>query len=410
MKKKILFMLISMNVGGTERAFLNMLHELPKEEYDITVLLLQKKGGFYQDIPKHVTIKEMKDFPQVGRHLRHLSYNPKQKIKEHLYKRRYKEALFLFALQSYIRVTKDRRMLFKIIFKKVPMMKDEYDIAVAYAGPMDIITYYIATRVKAAEKHQWIHFDVNQIGFDLWFAKKMYKSFNRIFVVSKTAATNLKEKIPTLSNKIETQVSSLPVSTITQFAEKEDVFNTSSTLKIVTVARVMKEKGPDIAVKVLYELKKLGYNIQWHWIGEGEWMVHIKNLIKELDVEDSFILEGLKSNPYPYIRQSDIYVQPSRHEGYCLTIAEARALKKPIVATDTAGAAEQIKNGETGLISGVDVQELLQSIVKLIENPKLRIKFGEALKRENVGQLTPVNFKERNTYFERNTSRKQSTV
>lgn len=383
-------MLISMNVGGTERAFLNMLDELPEEEYEITVLLLQKKGGFYQEIPQHVIIREMKEFPQVGRQLRHLSYKPKEKIKDHLSKRRYIQALFLIAIHSYMRVTKDRRILFKRIFKQVPIMEEEYDVATAYAGPMDIITYYIATRVKAAEKNQWIHFDVNQIGFDPEFARRMYKSFNRICVVSNTAAIQLKEKLPTLSHKIETRTNVVSSMTVKELAEKEDVFPASSIIRIVTVARIMNEKGPDLAVKILYALRQRGYNLQWHWVGEGEWMTHIQKMIKEFDIEDSFILEGAKSNPYPYIRQSDIYVQPSRHEGYCITIAEARALERPIVTTDTVGAQEQIKHGETGLISGLNEQEIMQNIISLIEDPELKNKLSKALQKEKDDKVVPI--------------------
>ncbi len=383
-------MLISMNVGGTERAFLNMLDKLPEEEYEITLLLLQKKGGFYQEIPKHVTIREMKEFPQVARQLRDLTYNPKEKIKEYLSKRRYKQALFFMAIHSYMRVTTDRRILFKKVFKQVPIMENEYDLAVAYAGPMDIITYYIATRVKAAEKNQWIHFDINQIGFDPEFARRMYKSFNRICVVSNTATIQLKEKLPTLSHKIETRTNEVSAMNITDLAEKEDVFPASSIIRIVTVARIMNEKGPDLAVKILYALRQLGYNIQWHWIGEGEWRTHIQKMIKEFGLEDSFILEGAKSNPYPYVRQCDIYVQPSRHEGYCITIAEARALERPIVTTDTVGAQEQIKHGETGLISRLNEQEIMHNIISLIEDPELKDKLSKALQKEKDDKEVPI--------------------
>lgn len=400
-------MLISMKVGGTERAFLNMLHELPEEEYKITVLLLQKKGGLYRELPKHVIVREMKEFPYVGRHI---SYNPKEKVKEHLSKRRFKQAFFLFVLHSYMKVTKDRRILFKRVFKKVPVLKEEYDIAVAYAGPMDIITYYIATRVKAVEKYQWIHFDVNQIGFDHRFARRMYQFFDRIYVVSNTGAEHLKGKIPTLSAQIETQRNTISAERIIQLAEKEDVFPISSTIKIVTVARITKEKGPDIAVKILSELKKQGYNLQWHWVGDGECLEYIKKLIRELKVEDSFILEGSKSNPYPYIDESDIYVQPSRHEGYCLTIAEARALRKPIVATATAGAKEQIQHNETGLISEINEQELLKVIVKLIKNPGLRHRLSEALQKENDRQQILIDFKNRSKPYKGRLPRKHSTI
>src|SRR5690625_15110 len=291
MRKRVLFMLISMNVGGTERAFLNKLNELPKEKYEITVLLLQRKGGLDLQLCDYVREKDMNVYTYIRRHT---TYNRKDELLYHYIKRRYKQAFFLFVLHYYMKITKDCSIFFRNTFKRVPMLEHEYDIAVAFAGPMDIITYYIAKRVKAKEKYQWIHFDVNEIGFDLKFARKMYKYFDRIYVVSKTASIILKEKLPTLSYKIESQKNTLSTATIIQLARKEDVFPVSSTIRIVTVARIMKEKGPDIAVKILCKLKKLGYNIRWHWIGGGEWATYIKEMIKECKVEDSFILEGLK--------------------------------------------------------------------------------------------------------------------
>jgi len=137
MKKKILFMLISMNVGGTERAFLNLLHELPKEEYDITVLLLQKKGGFLKNLPPHVKVKELEDFPQIGRNI---SYHPINKIKALVSERQYKQAFSLFTLHEFMRITKDRRSMFEKVFKNIQVHHEDYDIAVAYAGTMNIIT------------------------------------------------------------------------------------------------------------------------------------------------------------------------------------------------------------------------------------------------------------------------------
>src|SRR5690625_7513172 len=106
-------------------------------------------------------------------------------------------------------------------------------------------------------------------------------------------------------------------------------------------------------------------------------------MIADHQLEKSFILEGVKKNPYPYIRQGDIYVQPSRHEGYCLTLAEARALNKPIVTTATSGALTQLSHGKTGLITDINDQSLLNTIIELIENPDLRKTLSKTLQEIN---------------------------
>ena len=62
MKKKIVFMVINMNIGGTEKALLNMISEMPEEKYDITILMLEIKGGFLDYIPKHVNIEVLRGY------------------------------------------------------------------------------------------------------------------------------------------------------------------------------------------------------------------------------------------------------------------------------------------------------------------------------------------------------------
>ena len=88
-------------------------------------------------------------------------------------------------------------------------------------------------------------------------------------------------------------------------------------------------------------------------------------------------------NPYPYISKADIYVQPSRHEGYCLSLAEAKCLCKPIITTNFTGAKEQIINGHNGYIVN-DEEDLYERIKFLIENPKERSILSEHLKLASV--------------------------
>jgi glycosyltransferase involved in cell wall biosynthesis len=94
-------------------------------------------------------------------------------------------------------------------------------------------------------------------------------------------------------------------------------------------------------------------------------------LIKDHNVENDYILLGATPNPYPYMKQCDIYVQSSRHEGYCITLAEARCFDKPIVTTNFTGANEQIVDGLTGLIVDFDEQQMFNAIKKLLDDKNL---------------------------------------
>ena len=137
-------------------------------------------------------------------------------------------------------------------------------------------------------------------------------------------------------------------------------------MKILTIGRLDRQKGYDLAIKVCESLVKKGYKFQWFVLGRGREENALRVMIEEKKLQETFILLGVRENPYPYIDQCDIYVQPSRHEGYGIAVAEARLLAKPIICTDFAGAKEQIINGKTGKIVEFNELELTQAISELL--------------------------------------------
>ncbi|MFC4620015.1 glycosyltransferase [Camelliibacillus cellulosilyticus] len=147
-------------------------------------------------------------------------------------------------------------------------------------------------------------------------------------------------------------------------------------LRILTIGRLSHEKGQDLAITVCKRLVNDGYDIRWYCVGEGPSRNVYERLIEENHIQDHFVLLGSDPNPYAYLRQCDIYVQPSRYEGFCLTLAEALCLNKPIVTTNFTGAAEQVRHGVTGLIVNIDIHDIYNAIVTLIENRDVRETFS----------------------------------
>ncbi|MCW5198038.1 glycosyltransferase [Clostridium perfringens] len=95
------------------------------------------------------------------------------------------------------------------------------------------------------------------------------------------------------------------------------------------------------------------------------------------------MLLGSKSNPYPYIKSCDIYVQPSIWEGFGITVSEAKILNKPIVVSDIPEFIEQIENNKTGLVYS-DINDMINKIKKLILSNELRKGFSNNLKNEDM--------------------------
>jgi glycosyltransferase involved in cell wall biosynthesis len=382
MKKKIVFMVINMNIGGTEKALLNMINEMPKDQYEITVLMLEKYGGFLDAIPKEVRVEYLEDYAAY----KDLLNKPVENTVKNLFKQRQiGKGIALGSVHALSRIFQNKLLYYNFVLKKMPKYKNKYDIAIAYAGPMDFISYFVANKIKATKRIQWIHFDVSKIGFDSKFNSKVYRKFNKIFVVSNEGKEKLITKLPDVATKVETFSNILTKEFIINMAHSgngfEDNFNG---IKILTVGRLSKEKGQDLIIPVLSRLKKNGYKVRWYCIGEGQMRKEYLRIAKEYGLQKDFVLLGSKSNPYPYMQQCDIYVQPSRYEGYCITLAEARCLGCSIISTNFTGAKEQIYHNENGMIIEFNEEELFTALVKLLDKDEIRRKFKKSLRKEVI--------------------------
>ena len=144
MKKKILFMVINMNIGGTEKALLNMVAEIPKDKYEVTILMLEKKGDFLNFIPKEVRIEYVKDYEEM----QYILNRPSRLVIADLIKqRKITKALQLAVLYVISKIMKERSVILKYCLQNYEDVYRNYDIAIAYAGPMDFISYFVANKI-----------------------------------------------------------------------------------------------------------------------------------------------------------------------------------------------------------------------------------------------------------------------
>ena len=123
---------------------------------------------------------------------------------------------------------------------------------------------------------------------------------------------------------------------------------------------------PDICKSIL----ETGIKVTWYIIGYGGEEGLIQKRIKEANMEQNVILLGKKSNPYPYIKGCDLYIQPSRYEGKAVTVREAQILHKPVVITNFATSASQLQDGYDGIIVPMKNEECAMKIVELLKDEK----------------------------------------
>lgn len=381
MKQKILFMVINMNIGGTEKALLNMIDEINPNEFEVTILMLEKYGGFLNQIPQWVNVKYVKNYEYI----KEIYSKPPFKVSKELINLGELKKGFNIGFSHLIyKLTNDRSAYFKYILKDCGDLNEEYDIAVAYAGPMDLISYYVINKINAKKKIQWIHFDVTKISFDKKFIKKLYSKFDKVFVVSKEAKEKLDNLIPSLTSKTEVFHNIVSKNKIHNMANIGDGFEDEfDGTRILTVGRLSEEKGQDMIIPVVAKLKEEGYNIRWYIIGEGNLRTKCESLIKKYKLESEVVLLGSTDNPYKYMKECDIYVQTSIHEGYCITLAEVKKLYKPIITTNFISAKEHIHNNFNGLIVDVSKEGIYKGIKKLLDNNDIKICFESNLRKVN---------------------------
>ncbi|MDD6633816.1 MAG: glycosyltransferase [Ruminococcus sp.] len=244
------------------------------------------------------------------------------------------------------------------------MLEKEYDVAISYTSIIEYLTWIVNEKVNAKKRIGWIHFDIRKIHFNHDFLLKLHKNMEKIYVVSNEGLQAFVSEFPVLKEKCELKYNVIDKTQIlTKSTEKTELIKQDGVITILTLGRLSSEKGQDIIPDIALKLKETGKEFKWYIIGDGSLRTIIEEKISELNLEDCVILLGTKPNPYPYLKQADIYVQTSIHEGYCITLAEAKLFGMPIVSTDFAGAREQLDEIENGFVVKRNVNELYELIL-----------------------------------------------
>lgn len=364
--EKVLFLLINMNIGGTEKSLLNLLDTIPQEKYDVTLLLLEKSGGFMDYIPSWVHVEELGGWESIKKEI---IEPPLKTVKEYLRELKLKRAFAIAFFHLYFKITGNRIPFFKYILKTVEKTNVDYDVAISYAGPHDMITSYTLFCVNAKQKIQWIHFDLDKLNISITTSRKLYRKFDKIYVVSDEARESFVKKIPELADRTETFLNRVSAKRCLAMVHEGEGFKDRFTGKrIITIGRLSIEKGQDIIPEVASKLKADGEVFRWYLVGDGKLRTKIEEECVKYNVCKEVIIIGATSNPYPYLKDSDLYVQTSFYEGHSVAIEEAKVFSLPIVSTDCAGVHEQLSGIERHYIVNRDIEEIYRAVKKELDH------------------------------------------
>lgn len=377
MKKKILFIINTMGRAGAETALIELLKKLASMgKYQLFLYAVIPCGELFDQVPEGVHI--------LNRHISShsvLSFAGHMRIAgEVFYSFLYR--MTGFRLLGYLldnlreqmasgKKLQYDKLLWRLLADGRPQVAGNYDLAVAYIEGAS--AYCLADKVKARHKAAFIHIDYEKAGYTPRMDRDCYRAAKKIFVVSKEVGERFCGVYPQYRNKIRLFRNLLDAEGIRQKACEGTGFQDKfDGIRLLTVGRLHYQKGYDIAVEALARLRRDGYNVRWYVIGEGMERARLERRIKKHGVEASFLLLGARDNPYPYMKEADIYVHATRYEGKSIAIEEAQILGKAIVASDCTGNAEQIVSGYDGTLLTLNVENLVHRLERVIDDPELR--------------------------------------
>ena len=148
---------------------------------------------------------------------------------------------------------------------------------------------------------------------------------------------------------------------------------------ILTVGRLVPEKGTEYIKKIAPRILNRYPDWQWLLLGDGIERGNLEQYIVENHLQNRLILKGNVENVDEYLRQASIFVITSKYEGIGLSMLEAKAMKVPCVSFDVKmGPHEMIQNGVNGyLVHSFDCEDMVRKIEILINDPEIRNQFAE---------------------------------
>ncbi|MEB3100770.1 glycosyltransferase [Ferviditalea candida] len=378
--KKILIASFDLEVGGVERSLISMLEQFDYKHHSVDLMLYKHQGDFMSLLPQKVNLlRENRHYAafrkSIGELLRNRQYAiglSRMIAKMH--------AGFMGAMK---RITEpgyyQMQLMWKYALPFLPKMEKKYDMAISYLWPH----YFVAEKVNADTKVAWIHTDYSTVETDRAMDMSMWNKFDHIAAVSEACRDSFLRKYPELESKVWVVENITSPNFVRTLADEEitSPLLSDRRFKVMTVARLSHAKGIDQAVHTLKLLKDRGYDdIVWYVVGYGGDESAIRQLISKYSLEDRFILLGKQLNPYPFMRASDIYVQPSRYEGKAVTVTEAKILGKPILITNYPTAGSQVEDGYDGIICDLSVEGIARGIERLYHSEALRAHLVRNLK------------------------------
>ena len=386
MKKSILIVHYSMELGGAESSLLGILQTLDYSKVQVDLLLFKPDGELIGLIPKEVNVlKTPKPYLSLALPIKaalcdgsifivlaRLISKVLVKVSSH------KPSTYI--IKQYVH---------KISLPFLPKIKEHYNLAISFIDPH----YIVGKKVDADVRLSWLHTDFSRVDINRKMDYEMWNLSDYIVNVSESCKKAFDRVHPGLREKsivIENILSEKFVFSQAHAFELSDEMSAKGIL-LLSIGRFSQQKNFDNVPDICRRLREDGLDVTWYLIGYGGEEQLIRERIAASGMLEHVIILGKKTNPYPYIKKCDVYVQPSRYEGKAVTVREAQILNKPVIITNYVTAPSQLTDGVDGIIVPMDNEECAKGIARVLRDKELLNSLIENTKKNDYTNRNEIN-------------------
>lgn len=380
--KHILFVIDTLRMGGAEKSLISLLKSLDPQKVNVDLFLFEQGGVLQSQVPKWVKILDS-DVLTRGMTLELRKY-----LGDVIKKGHFKAAFSRLIMSLNAKLNKKNRFSWDMVEPYIPALETQYDAAIGYLEGFP--DYFVLDKVTAKKKIGWIHTDYTGKSLPTE-AISYYGRFDEMATISEVCRDAFVNLVPEAKDKIHVIENIVLPKEVIGKAKEEITDDWDNNRKhIVSVGRLDYQKGMDIAAQTAKILLERNVPFCWHVYGKGIMKDEIDQYVKEQHLEEVFILEGLRENPYPYMKKADLIVQPSRVEGKSIVLDEAKILGKAIVVTAYPSVDDQIQNQITGLITGMNPESIANGIEEVLHNEELKKKLEKNALEEGNNSIKAI--------------------
>lgn len=402
-----------MELGGAEAALLGLLQSVDPEQAEVEVFVYAHRGELMhyiseacgvrseecQIVPRFRLLPEVEAYAMLEEPIALLIKKGYWRLALARLWGRWEDKRYLKrnvkGLESNAHVVFQQHRTVKCLPKINPEV--EYDLAISFLTPH----YIVLDKVRAKKKLGWIHTDYTNVFINREMELRMWERLDVISSISPDVSAKFVEVFPSLKDRIIDIENILSPRFIRmRSVEPCPIFEQDHSLKLLTIGRYSKAKKmediPYLCQRLVDDISKSeefeGRNVKWYIIGYGspEIEQQVRDEIRKEGMEEHVILLGKQSNPYPFIRTCDVYVQPSRYEGKSITVREAQILCKPVIVTHYPTAPSQVQDGVDGVIVPLEREACAEEMIRVLKDKELLDSLSKYLSEHDYGNESEI--------------------